>query len=416
MRESFDKLDKFNKAQRGGVRHSLEQYLDPSKQSDRLLFAAYEMSCLVILVSPREMVPVGISRWVQRIEHELSGLVYSKDVENWLSGMALLNELHVSWQWRQMTDYHDPLDEKLVTLEINSRNMLPANFKFRSKENLAAMSSTAGDLECGQTMRAFCEIPPPKGVKDLAWLRKMTDARKHLHETWRLLRASWNDRESDVGRSQLFRTSVLSCMSFYESPEYLARIDTERHRIEENDQSLKTARKERQLESQFVRQAWDTGADGSSVVKKTLTKKTNASRNDVAIDGRLRKLSLSNKPLVKSSGSNAASAPMPLIAVKQKTLSVLSKVFPTGADGSSGVRWTQLLQALADAEMRATQGAGSAVSFANEHGSISLHKPHPDPVVDAVMLRGIGRPLNNWFGWNHETFVLREKGKGEASE
>jgi hypothetical protein len=310
MRESFDKLDKFNKAQRGGVRHSLEQYLDPSKQSDRLLFAAYEMSCLVILVSPREMVPVGISRWVQRIEHELSGLVYSKDVENWLSGMALLNELHVSWQWRQMTDYHDPLDEKLVTLEINSRNMLPANFKFRSKENLAAMSSTAGDLECGQTMRAFCEIPPPKGVKDLAWLRKMTDARKHLHETWRLLRASWNDRESDVGRSQLFRTSVLSCMSFYESPEYLARIDTERHQIEENDQRLKTARKERQLESQFVPQAWDTGADGSSVVKKTLTKKTNASRNDVAIDDRLRKLSLSNKPWVKSSGSNAASAPM----------------------------------------------------------------------------------------------------------
>jgi hypothetical protein len=256
------------------------------------------------------MVPVGISRWVQRIEHELSGLVYSKDVENWLSGMALLNELHVSWQWRQMTDYHDPLDEKLVTLEINSRNMLPANFKFRSKENLAAMSSTAGDLECGQTMRAFCEIPPPKGVKDLAWLRKMTDARKHLHETWRLLRASWNDRESDVGRSQLFRTSVLSCMSFYESPEYLARIDTERHQIEENDQRLKTARKERQLESQFVPQAWDTGADGSSVVKKTLTKKTNASRNDVAIDDRLRKLSLSNNPWVKSSGSNAASAPM----------------------------------------------------------------------------------------------------------
>jgi hypothetical protein len=151
------------------------------------------------------------------------------------------------------------------------------------------------------------------------------------------------------------------------------------------------------------------GAGGDGIVKKTLTKKTNASRNDVAIDVGLKTLSLGNKPLAKSNGSNAASAPMLQIAVKQETLSVLSRIFPTGADGSSGVRWTQLLQALADAEMRATQGAGSAVSFANEHGSISLHKPHPDPGVNAVMLRGIGRRLNKWFGWNHETFVLREK-------
>ena len=37
-----------------------------------------------------------------------------------------------------------------------------------------------------------------------------------------------------------------------------------------------------------------------------------------------------------------------------------------------------------------------------------LHKPHPEPVVDGVMLRcQIGRRLQKWFSWDKETFVLR---------
>jgi len=98
------------------------------------------------------------------------------------------------------------------------------------------------------------------------------------------------------------------------------------------------------------------------------------------------------------------------IAVKQDTLSVMSKIFST-ADGSSGVRWTVLLQALADAGLAATPGAGSAMSFTNEHGTISIHQPHDrdGPVFNAVRLRGLGRRLGKWFGWTSETFVLREK-------
>ena len=97
------------------------------------------------------------------------------------------------------------------------------------------------------------------------------------------------------------------------------------------------------------------------------------------------------------------------IAVKQDTLSLVAKMFPTGSDGTNGVRWVQLVQALSDAGMTPTQGAGSAVVFSTDRGSISLHKPHPEPVVDAIVLRGFGKRLNKWFGWNNATFVLRHK-------
>jgi hypothetical protein len=253
MRESFNKFDKFvvaKSAERTGANRQLEEFLDLSKRSDRVLFVAYTISCVVSSTRPRE-----IFWYIQRLKSELSGLAYGKSVENWLSGMALLDELYVSWQWRQMTDYHDPLGENILALEIKSRDMLPSDFEFGSKENMAAMRSTAGDRECGQMMRTFCEIPQPRGAKNLTWLRKMTESRRHLTETWRFFRAGWNDRQLDVGRSELFRAGVLSCISFDESPEYLARVETERQQIEKDDKCLRIVREEQQRESQFVRQA-----------------------------------------------------------------------------------------------------------------------------------------------------------------
>jgi hypothetical protein len=96
------------------------------------------------------------------------------------------------------------------------------------------------------------------------------------------------------------------------------------------------------------------------------------------------------------------------IPVKQESLSVFNKMFSSG--GSTSIRWIQLVQALTDAGMTATQVPGSGVKFANDRDSIVFHKPHPEPVVDGVMLRcQIGRRLQKWFSWDKETFVLRAK-------
>jgi hypothetical protein len=82
--------------------------------------------------------------------------------------------------------------------------------------------------------------------------------------------------------------------------------------------------------------------------------------------------------------------------------------------GTTSIRWIQLVQALTDAGMTATQVPGSGVKFANDRDSIVFHKPHPEPVVDGVMLRcQIGRRLQKWFSWDKETFVLRVKNAEE---
>jgi hypothetical protein len=67
--------------------------------------------------------------------------------------------------------------------------------------------------------------------------------------------------------------------------------------------------------------------------------------------------------------------------------------------------------------MTATQIPGSGVKSRNEQGSIVFDKPHPEPVVDAVMpRRSIGRRFTKWFEWDSETFVLRKKDEVEVEE
>lgn len=45
-----------------------------------------------------------------------------------------------------------------------------------------------------------------------------------------------------------------------------------------------------------------------------------------------------------------------------------------------------------------------------DKGSIVFDRPHPEPVVDAVMLRhAVGKRLADAFQWDADTFVLRKK-------
>jgi hypothetical protein len=43
----------------------------------------------------------------------------------------------------------------------------------------------------------------------------------------------------------------------------------------------------------------------------------------------------------------------------------------------------------------------------NGKGKIVLHKPHPTPELDSVMLLINGKRTSKWFGWSKETFVLK---------
>ena len=285
--------------------------------------------------------------------------------------------------------------------------MLPSTFEYTSKQTIDALFGGQGDRKSGELLRRFCELPLANGPKDLAWLKKMSDSRKSLTDVWTSIRNVWNEQQAKIERAEPMRKAVLSQMSFDLSPEHLARVDEECQQIKNDIQSAQALKKRGEQEPQFVQQAWDLGADGDNVVRRNLTKKVNAARKDATVESGLEKLNL-----VNSSSADPALPSVPQIAVKQDSLGVISKMYPTGVEGSASVRWTQLVQALTDAGPTATQGAGSAVSFAGQRGSVTIHQPHDrdGPNVDAIMLRGLGRRFNKWFGWTSETFVLREKG------
>lgn len=383
----------------------LTKDLDPKKQIDRVIYYARTLFAAII-----EEKPGGVSWLVSKLKRELKGVAYNRSLEYWMSGIALINEFSVLWSWRQTIDHASPENKIAISDNLRSRDMLTADFGRLDEQAKDALDGL-DHLECSRLLQQFCKLPPPKGSKDRSWLNKMTDSRKSLTDVWIAIRSLWNEKERILGREEEFRADFLSRISFDTSPEYLAGLEEERQRIEEGE-SGKMRKNHESQEPGFARQAWDLQTESDGAVRKKLTKKTNSTHRNVSIESRMETLALNQDSHAGRYESNRAIR----IAVKQDSLSIISKMFPTGAEGSTSVRWLQLVQALTDAGLVATEGAGSAVSFANEHGSISVHKPHPDPVVDAIRLRGIGRRLRKRFGWESNTFILREKGEKKRQE
>jgi hypothetical protein len=102
------------------------------------------------------------------------------------------------------------------------------------------------------------------------------------------------------------------------------------------------------------------------------------------------------------------------VEVTKETLDVIAQLFPVEARDTGMVRWAHFVHALADAGMAATQSAGSAVTFKVLDQSISFHKPHPEPEIDAIKARSFGKRLSKKYGWKNETFVLRKKVPAEV--
>jgi hypothetical protein len=98
--------------------------------------------------------------------------------------------------------------------------------------------------------------------------------------------------------------------------------------------------------------------------------------------------------------------------VKAKTVKFFKRMFSSLDCPQRSTDWQELVAAMVDSGFSATHSGGSLVTFEDERnkkGSIVLHKPHPDPTVDYIMLKTIGKRLTKWFAWGEGTFVEREK-------
>jgi hypothetical protein len=89
MREYYVRHEKAN-------RRLTTHDLDPNRQSDRIMYTIMALQEVV-----EDGFPDGILWWIGKLKHGMRDVPYNKGVENWLSGMALLDELHTLWCWRQ---------------------------------------------------------------------------------------------------------------------------------------------------------------------------------------------------------------------------------------------------------------------------------------------------------------------------
>jgi hypothetical protein len=105
-----------------------------------------------------------------------------------------------------------------------------------------------------------------------------------------------------------------------------------------------------------------------------------------------------------------------VVAVKPENLPVFHHMFPVrGAESQRSFSWQHFMGAMVDTGFAIVQSQKSAVTLKLEDhtdrgvNAIVLHRPHPKPIVNPVMLRRIAKRMQKWFEWQRETFVEKQK-------
>ncbi|KAK3629155.1 hypothetical protein LTR56_017823 [Elasticomyces elasticus] len=103
----------------------------------------------------------------------------------------------------------------------------------------------------------------------------------------------------------------------------------------------------------------------------------------------------------------------PRLAVKLDSKIIFDRMF-TATTGLGDINWTAFVAAMIDAGCSVIPNGGSLFTFSiakdDSKASIVMHRPHPDPTIDPVMLKTFGKRLRGRFEWDADTFVEREKG------
>ena len=367
------------------------------------------------------------------LAEQLAAVQFDDRAHKCLSTLVRLEALRLSVNWCQMTPnrpsagfeaYQSFAESEKATdhFVVETRHAEIDPSRRESYEILTAGQPHPKWKPLGPLLRAICEHPLPKGQgqRGIAWLAKATEARHHLTQFWQAFRkTTLEDRKRQEPTDQRYHALVRDLFSFDMSPEYLAGLAAERPHIEAEDQIFRDASVSKQAGAKKSaggqqQSTWGKGDTTSNEPAKERPKKLKASH--LASEEELELLQVGLDEVQVGAAAEGPTEPEKVhIAVKRDSLSVFTKMFSSA--GSTSVRWINLVQALADAGMTVTQKPGFGVKFTHGDRSVTFDKPHPEPVVSAVLLRrSFGRRLKKWFGWDGETFVLREREMGPPAE
>ncbi|USW46943.1 hypothetical protein Slin15195_G002620 [Septoria linicola] len=233
----------------------------------------------------------------------------------------------------------------------------------------------------GQAMSVLYDTSWPKGEHDCAWLSKASTCRDKLSAFWNIYRKEMQTGDRAISK-EMMSSDIMSLIDFDTRPEHLAGIAAERLACTAwgNSPGGATPNVTPPEHTEPMRDCGSTQA--GPVVRKTTRAK-------------ILRLYPSTDPKADTAPTTInreqTSATVEPTPIKQDSLVVFARMFPTSGTAGGSVRWTQFVQAVTDAGLSATAEGGSAVTFSDGSTRVSVHRPHPEPVINPIMLRAIGK-------------------------
>ncbi|KAG9660644.1 hypothetical protein KCU64_g3066, partial [Aureobasidium melanogenum] len=267
------------------------------------------------------------------------------------------------------------------------------------KKSNSAKGPAIGDATA-KFLDDFCTNHPwPKGMKNEQWLKQATASRASLNRFWRAFRSQWAKK---LGENGVWSSSIdedLSMMRAHESEEYRAEVAAE------IDDSVTPA------EMQTV---W-----GDENQAPSLLQSSNKSRRQKKPE--VLGTSSQPPPLTPLIPLSKLPAPISLIPVKHDNMTIFHHMLPSCDEESQrSFSWQHFSSAMIDAGFSILQSQGSAITLKQDEErcegvrTIVVHRPHPSPTINPIMLRSIAKRMTKWSDWKRELFIERGKEKKEG--
>jgi hypothetical protein len=316
-----------------------------------------------------------------------------------LSDMSILSEVISSI--RQNMTRNRSFDTQAAKAKV-SPNHTTTMQDWVNKVN-AEHGTRIGDL-LGSHLQQLCqEFPWPRGRQDLKWLKEATAARACLTKFWIRLQDLWTGTLKEAKVSQILIDEDVQLLSAASKIRHQQILESEKQEIQaeiiaQHDKSNKT-------DSVEVQDVWGKENERHTNLPSRSRRKTAPSTKSVPL----------SHFVVITPDLDVPPTPK-FHSVKPENLAVFHHMFPVrGAESQRSFSWQHFLGAMVDTGFTIVQSQGSAVTLKLEdhtdHGvnAIVLHRPHPKPIANPVMLRRFAKRMQKWFGWQRDTFVEKRK-------
>lgn len=392
-----------------GHRDSLEISMRTMFNEDPMLYALMQLICVSqggLDEYRLESIDFDISRSMGILEYFLSHRgddgpedrkvrKFDNSTLSWLADLIAVHEMLINLRSRK------------PAYRLSDKCWMPVNYRGQARGRLIINVPLEDLTRIAELMRAYRKMPHPSGERNLHWLRCRDARLEALNKMWSSIRELFGRENLETKDAKLVKLAA-KMFGASNDPAHLKMLNEEKAsillRLQEQDLKVE------------IQTEWGSTPDKDKHTpsSKKHSKRSAALQQLPSDVERLRLGDDHNAQIISTSDApeeQTTSTP-PIVSVLKDSLRTLQRLYPPpqGIVLKTGlIAWTAFAKAMVDAGFEATHTGGSAVTFRTNEGSISIHRPHPDPKLDNVMLHIIGKRMNRHFGWTYDSFCERVK-------